>query len=99
MLEEDYMTVKELFQMADSELILYAYLMIEPPFDDFLQYDVQTKAEGISEIKSLLNRTIKRILEADYVKDMEPSTVFVMSRTDTEFYDLVSVYSCEYKEI
>lgn len=80
------MTVKKLFQIADPEIIFYAYLMIEPPFDDFLEYDVQAKAGGIREIRGRLNQKIKLILESkDIIEDVDPCTIFVMDRTSTEF--------------
>lgn len=80
------MTVKELFKKADPTIIFYAYIMLEPVYDEYKEYDVQTKAEGLEELKNKLLDNIQLIVNAkDNINEIEPCTIFVMERKSTEY--------------
>lgn len=80
------MTVKELFKKADPTVIFYAYIMLEPVYDEYKEYDVQTKAEGLEELKNKLLDNIQLIVNSkDNINEVEPSTIFVMERKSTEY--------------
>lgn len=80
------MTVKELFKKADPTVIFYAYIMLEPVYDEYKEYDVQTKAEGLEELKNKLLDNIQLIVNAkDNINEVESGTIFVMERKSTEY--------------
>ena len=80
------MTVKELFKKADPTIVFYAYIMLEPVYDEYKEYDVQTKAEGLEELRNKLLDNIQLIVNAkDNINEVEPGTIFVMERKSTEY--------------
>ena len=78
------MTVSELFEKCDPELVFYAFIQVNHIFEDFEKINLSEKADVFYVLKDLIAEVCKYISHCK-IEDSEPNTIFVTYKSCVEY--------------